>query len=871
MKRFFKYLIVFVGVVIIAAGVFIIFGVPKILNSAAGISKIEQILSDKIGADIDIKGFNFKYNKNLSFDIIAAKIDVKDNDKQVVDFKNIEYHSKPLSFKPEKLNIESIYLDFERLKPRLNTDKKEDKSSLKIDYLPVINVKNAYVKFDDKSNMKLVNIHSEKIYGTVFCAFTGYLTVPYSKEPIVIGEDGYLYFAKTVNFEDFTLRYKTSTLNLTGTIDNLNFNGKDLSVYDLEKFFVFFYKTKNNGKRNFIENFENFEGSLDVDLAFSKEGLNGKCRAHNLKADFSKFKIPVSLPVVDFYFTGREMKAAANGTFGTDKVYTDVLVKGLATDNVVVAGNVKSKLTKNFTKKYFEPVQIIGFADADVKYMTANHKVSIEYELGLAPGSNISTRFGSLDNTDKYRKISAKTLKTADKLFVKDYNYSIGEQKMLGGDGLFISQQGSFKPSYFTLKTNGEVPMLLVQSFVEDYITGGRFLADLKYDFMKKYIDGKLSLYDTHHRDFMYLKQADINVAGNKIGVNIDGKFFNEPIDMKLIAQNNLKDDIIVDDIEINLKRFYVKQGNISSVKSSIKGNSPKQHKPKEHNVIVKKGKIHAGEIIHSKFYLHDVNIIGQMKDNVVDFTIPETEYSNGILSAVGKYNIKKHASDIHFLASDIDSNAVATKIFNLPDQFEGTAFATLHMKTWNKLHNIHAHATFAIADGFMPKLGSREIIVNRSSSHKKSPLFFLKKSFKFTLSKVTNIDFSKPNIFYSNLRGSFILDDSCVHDVKIFSQSDNISMFVEGNYDIDSQKGDISLWGRRNKVSERKIRIFKIPLSLIHKVLFRVERTKEVYNDKIKLIPPIKGTEAETGLFRVLVNGNLNTNDIKIELKDIR
>ncbi len=57
------------------------------------------------------------------------------------------------------------------------------------------------------------------------------------------------------------------------------------------------------------------------------------------------------------------------------------------------------------------------------------------------------------------------------------------------------------------------------------------------------------------------------------------------------------------------------------------------------------------------------------MDNNIVNFIIPQTDYAGGILSAKGKYNVKSHASDINFYASDIDSNEVVNNIFNLPDQ----------------------------------------------------------------------------------------------------------------------------------------------------------------------------------------------------------
>jgi hypothetical protein len=95
--------------------------------------------------------------------------------------------------------------------------------------------------------------------------------------------------------------------------------------------------------------------------------------------------------------------------------------------------------------------------------------------------------------------------------------------------------------------------------------------------------------------------------------------------------------------------------------------------------------------------------------------------------------------------------------------------------------------------------------------------------------------------------------------------------MFIEGNYNIDSEIGDLTMWGKHNKVAEKKIRILKLPLSLLYKIFFRVERSKLQNMDKIKLIPPIIAKDEEIGIFRVQVNGNLNNNEVKIILKDLK
>ena len=855
------------------------FGLGRVLNSAEMISKYEKIISEKTGIEVNIENFKFDPVPDLSFRVQVGEISSAGEE---ISINNLKYHSRVLSFKPRSIDAKRVYFDYAKAKNFLPTDDKKNKN-FDINSLPFpeINIDEIFVKLDEKNSIQVYDIVSKKNRSKIICKFVAKILSPYFSNPVYVGKTGNLAYHNNIMFNNLAIETGNSVVYLNDDITKLHITGENLSVPELERAFLSYYKVKKHGKRNFIENFTDFKGNLDVDVVLSKKGFDGKCVAHNLGADFSKFKIPVYLPKVIFNFKNREISAKTKGLFGPEPVYTNVLIEGVATKDLHVTGNVKSTLTNNFAQKYFPPVKISGKADASVKYEVKDEIVSVIYKLVVGKNSNLISKYGSLDLTDKVRLIRAHTLKIGEKIYLKKYNYSISNNgsdfvELLGGTGLFEKISGHYRPVKATVKTIGDIQISVIRSFIEDYLDTGRFNADINFNFLTKTLSGTLNLYDIRRNDFMFLKRVSAKSTGDKIMLNTEGTFFDSPITFNFDADSNFKKGLVVENIDIHLNRFKVKRGHIDSVKNEIneKKNKYMSIRPRkrtsDYPIEVKNGRIVVDEITHSKFSLHNVALYGRMKDKVVDFTLPETEYAKGLLSAVGKYNVENHSSDINFLASDIDSNEVVTNIFNLPDQFQGSAYATLHLITKNKLNDIKASATFAIEDGFLPKLGSREFVLNRPSKFKKA-LFFVNKPIKFTLSKICNIDFSKPNVFYSNLRGAFNLDNENVKDVKIFSESDNLSMFIEGNYNVDSQIGHLVIWGKRNKVADRRIKIFNIPLGLIYKVLFRVERSADTYEDKVDQIPPIKAEPYEISIFRVNADGNLNSNDIKLQFKDIR
>lgn len=875
MKLLKKYVILLSSFTILTGGLYFsyLYLLPPVLTSHRMQTKYEQILSNRFNLNISLSGLALKTHPNFYLDIKLKECAIKTKqDKDLLSFKDFEYKTKIFSIKPQYIKVNRIYLDTTQL-PKISQNKKANQFKFDINYMPQINIHKAYIKFDNHSYATVENFKSQLNNKAIESTFLAKVKIPYVKDVILIGQDGKIIYPENHKFyiDNLSIQLGTSKLFTNGNLQNLSFAGKNLSIGELEKSFLYFYKLKHPKKKNFIENFHNMTGQIDVNLMLTKDGLVGNCLAKNLNALFFDYKIPISLPITKFVFTGREITAKTSGTFGGEAVHTNFYLRGLGTKDLITTGSVYSPLTNNFTKKYYPLVKISKNADASVRYKTHNGVVDIDYNLKLPKGSDLITKVARLNNTDKTRIISAKTQKIGDKITLKKYSLSFDNQiDLITGNGLFLKNNGHYKPDNITLKTKGQLPVSLLSSVIHDYLNGGKFSADLSYKFPTKTLFGSMDLYDVTHKDYLYLEHAKFNIEGNdKIILHSKGTFFNSPIYVSMIADNNFRKNLLIHDINIHLKKYIVAKGNLASIPKSYDGNIPlKTQSFNDYKIEVEKGQILVDEIYHRTFTLHDVRIIGQMKDNIVNFIIPETNYAKGQLSGKGKYDVKRHASDIYFFASDIDSNEVATNIFNFKDQINGSAFATLHLKTKDKLNDIKAHATFAITDGYLPQLGSTEFMVSNSNKHK--ILNKLKKT--FTLSKITNIDFSKSNIFYSNLRGSFLVDNNKVRNVKIYSQSDYLSLFIEGDYDVDSEHADFCIWGRHNKTEEKKIRIFKIPLTLIYRVIFRVEKTKGTYKAKLAQIPPIKIKPMDIeSIFKVSICGNLNEGNVKVQLKDLR
>ncbi len=837
---------------------------PNIVNSQSVQCKYQEILKEKVGISLLLQDFYVKTYPNLSFDIKAKSIFALDNDNnKLVDIRNIKYNSNILNLKNSELNADKIFVDASKFKK--DSSKKPIKKEFNLTYYPKTNIKEVSVYINKSIQIEAKNILSSKVDNQVETTLLVQIYTPYMKTPIVIGQEGKIIYNKNISLDGVSVQVENAKFLVSGDKDKISFKGKSVPVRELEKNFLNFYKKTHPNKRNFLENFDNFSGTLDVNLDYSKSGFNGECKANNLSADFWTRKINVTLPSAVFYFKDREVKAQTSGTFGYEPVTTDFYLNGIATKNLHIEGNIYSKFTNKIVKRYFPEAAVQGVTVPKVRYVLNNQAVDVYYDLKIPKGNNILSDYGNLDNVDKNRQVTLHTYKNGETIYLKNYEYLIDNNKIIYGDGVFEKENGKYKLSKISAKTNGQIKIAVIKSFLRNYINDGAFDADVKYDLKTDIASGMVNLYDIKHSGFLYLKKTSIGVEKNVLKMNSQGSFYNSPISISLEADNNFDSGFLIHNIDIYLKRFELHKGRLDLGAQNSDSNK-KNFQTTDFNIEVKKGQLIVDELYHDQFTVENIKVLGSLNKNIVNFVIPRADYSKGIVSAKGTYDVKNHDSDIRAYASDIDSNAAATRFFKLKDQIEGTAYATAHLITKNRLNKIKADVNFAVDKGFLPKLGSREFIISRTEKNKQEKIVF-------TLSKITNIDFSKPVKLYSNLYGFFALDNNNVKNVKIFAQNDIVGLFIEGDYNIDSGYGDLTMWGRHNKTAIKKIRILKIPINWIYNIIFSPEYAIGQYKNKIDQIPEIKADKHDTvSTFRVHVSGQLNSdNKVKVELKDLR
>lgn len=833
-----------------------LFVLPNLVNNH--FSLLQDFFFSKYKIELNAKTLYLKTTPTLKIFINSSEFSIIKKDNFLIFFENIHLNANIFDFSKTKFVADYMKLSFNDI--NISNDKKKnsiEKKIFSLNKLPSIDVNKLDILY------KGININASDFkVDSSSASFVASIKTPFLDNELIIGNKGCFYFIDD-NFyaKDFRILLQNSKLDLNGLVFSKNktydftVKGEGLPINEIQKTLLFYQKSQDPAKK-FIENFYNFNGFVNVDLRVDNSGLFGSCIGQEVSANAVWFKIPLYFKEVILNFDKDRITSVAEGIVADHNAVHTLDITNLGTSKKDVMGSFRVILTDKFLN--VPDLKILNSANAKIKYNINNNLITVDYNLDLPIGSDLLYKNAFLGLRDKKRRFYAQTLKEGDDLKLSKYDYSLIENNkiinIILGDGLFKKVRGKYTPQFVTCKTNGFAPVSVTGSFGK-YVSGGEFNGELKYDFLTTNILGNFEIINTRFKNYL-VKSAKI-FADKTVLLTVNGKFHNQDFNGKIEAKNQLGDAIYVYNLDLFLDKFIIRKGKKST---SFNPQKIKQldfsSKFRDFDVTIENWKIRINEIQKDRLFLNNIELFGSLKNDMFNFIMKDLSFAKGILSGRGQYNFRDDSSSIDFIATGIDSNSVADVLFNLKGQIQGVANATLKVKTKNKLQHISAHGEFKLDNGFLPKLGSTEFMIMNNK--------------KVKVSDLVNIDFSKKKALESDIKGSFDLNDSLLKNIKITSQQSFLSLFINGQYDIDKQFADVSLFGKYNKEAPKGVKILFVPLEIILKVIFRPENSYEKYKKEIAQIPMLKTCEANQKLFRVKLKGDLSKDKVDVQIKGI-
>ena len=862
MKKVLSVTLISISLFLILLYLGIVILLPCVVNSPAVTNKIESLIFDKTGAETKIAGLNLKISPKLVAVLNIDSINATNKDVSVVDIKNVSINSKLLQKKLTLVSANSIYINGKILK-QFKKEKKKKKGKLELRKLPEIHIRNLTYE-SDKVMLWGENVNAEND----LIRLNVRIKTPYLKETIKIGYSGSLQkLEKELKANKFEITLGNSHLYLDGTlvnedkIPNISIKGEKLPVSEIMPILLHFQKSLDPSKK-FIENFKNFNGTVNVNLKLNKEGIIGTCTAKDLSANAVWFDIPLFFKEAVFNFRGQKVDSIAEGVLGREKVIHTLNITDLLTPKKKeVIGTMKTTLTQKFD--YVPNLTILNSVNINLVYKIKLRKPDVYYHIDIPAKSDLVYNSFYLGLREYNRKIYANTFKDDNDLYLKNYKYyylnSNKENIILSGDGLFIKnidkkEPDKFIPQYITFYTNGYAPISVTGSFGEK-VRGGEFKGDLKYDFKTNQVLGTFDIVKARHKAFQ-INQAHVISKNGMLNVTSNGLFNGEKYSAELKMKNNIEGENLVYNMKLFLDKLVFETTPDTNKKSKKIDSKELSKKVKDIAITINNWEIVINEIKRDKFVLQDVKLIGSMKNNIFDFNMKDLAFADGIIHAKGIYDFTKNISKMTFEAKNINSNKVAEMTLNLQDQIEGIANAKVELNAKDMFRFLDAHCMFEVKEGFLPKLGDTEFMI---------------KDTKYKISQITNFDLTQKDMMKDDIKGAFDVHNTEIKNIEMTTWHELSAMYLEGNYEMEKQIADLQLFWNYSKEAPKGIRIFGVPLSLILKVVFRPEHSSGLYQQKMAKIPRIKADKKNSIYYRVKLNGDINNNKINLVMKEIR
>ena len=841
----------------------VVFLLPQVINSNTTISKLQSFVLNKTGIETSIKGLNLKISPMLIADLKVDSINAKNNNIVIIDINKVSLNYKLVGNHLTLINANNIYIDGNGLKQFKKDKSKKKNSKSELKELPEIHIQNIIYKSDDIS-VYARNITADKN----IVQLNADIKARVLKETLKLGYSGTLQITENnLKANLFEVKLGNSQLFIDGDLINKNntpnfvIKGEKLPVSEIMPILLHLQKSKDPSKK-FIENFKNFNGTVNADLQINKDGINGKCIANNLSANAVWFNIPLYFKEAVFNFRGQTVDSIAEGILGKEKVIHTLNITDLLNpQKKEVVGTMKTTLTKKFD--YVPNLTVLNSVNVGLIYKIKLRKPDVYYNIDIPVNSDLIYNSFYLGLRNYKRNLYANTFKDDNNLYLKQYKYSYSssdkENVILSGDGLFIKnidkkEPDKFIPQYITCNTNGYAPTSVIGAFGEK-VRGGEFGGNLKYDFKNNQVIGNFDIIKARHKAF-HIDRAHVESKNGVFNVTSNGFFKGEKYSADLSLKNNIYGETIIYNMKMFLDKLVLETTpQTDKPKTKINPNDLTK-KVKDAEMTINKWEIAINEIKRDKFVLKNVKLIGSLKNNIFNFSMKDMEFADGVIHAKGVYDFAKNTSKMSFEALNINSNKVAEMTLNLQDQIEGIAQAKVDIDAKDMFRFLDAHCMFEVKEGFMPKLGDKEFMI---------------KDTKYKLSQITNLDLSQKDLMKDDIKGSFDVHNTEINNINLTTWHEQSAMFLEGNYEMEKQYADLQLFWHYSKEASKGIRVFGIPVSFILKVVFRPEYSKEMYRQKLSKIPKINSDDKNSIYYRIMLKGDINNNKTSLELKEIR
>ena len=172
-------------------------------------------------------------------------------------------------------------------------------------------------------------------------------------------------------------------------------------------------------------------------------------------------------------------------------------------------------------------------------------------------------------------------------------------------------------------------------------------------------------------------------------------------------------------------------------------------------------------------------------------------------------------------------------------------------------IKNLSGFAYFDMSEGRMPKLGSLEYLL-RASNILNSGVT------SFSINNVLEILNLVKTGYFTGINGGCKIDRGLAKDIEIFSQGENLSLYLHGGYDITSSKANLEILGKlSNRISTFLGPLGNTSINTFFKLIPGISLLdfgRKDFIEDVEKIPSFTGGNYESRTFQAIIDGDINS-----------
>ncbi len=638
-----------------------------------------------------------------------------------------------------------------------------------------------------------------------------------------------------------------------------------------------------------LDFYENYQGKVNIDGSITKNKIKGKADIIDIKFVQKKNKLPITLKSGTVYMNDNKVTLhAINGLIDAAPVFLN-----LGITNIFGTPSFKGYVTTKFNDLFVDslinpymtyPVKTKGDSTLTLDISGSPEKMNLKPTLKLLENADIFFMGANLDDTDHVRELSADVNVDSETIEIRNMSLSryVSSQNSDKYAVKFINAKGKLQRTpngpvvrQFSLKTerptNAKIFNII---FKKSIIKSGNFTCDfvLNRYFNAPSLNGFINFDNVEiPTNNTNIKDLDFKVDNNKITIDAEGKVFDSTFTAKSSTENIFNFPIKIKNLDVFTNSFNM--NTILNTFSMVNLSNKPKLLPEDYNskselglsnlsaFVVEKGSIAANNILFKD--LKASNLRGDFSlDSNMLLTIRNVEFNvaGGSLKGDSKYNFATGEMGITGTAEGVDANLISETLFDIKNQIYGNLSGQMDITTKGnteeeRLKNTKGKFYFQIYDGKMPKLGSLEYLL-RATNLIKSGLWGLSINRIIGLLKPFNSgEFVK-------IQGGMTMDKGIAKNLEIFSKGKDMSIYINGQYDVVNENADMQVWGRLSSSEGTFLGpVGNASLNTLFKLIpgYGSNEFNIDYAEAIKKIPSIEASPEDYKIFKAKIDGDIN------------